>query len=92
MRVAAWRDIDGWLRLIAGATLAQHCVGIFYATAGRYHYLTWLLTLLIVAAWLQREGIGLAQRKFPLLSKRITEHPSRHAFGRGLERFARLTA
>jgi hypothetical protein len=86
MRVAAWRRAGFWLRLIAVATLAQHCVGLFYVTAGRYHYLTWLLTLLVVAAWLQREGIGLAQRKLPLLSKRIAEHPVRRALARGLER------
>jgi len=49
VRVAAWKEIDPWLRLTAWATLGQQCVGMFYAPAGRYYYLTWLLTLLVTA-------------------------------------------
>jgi hypothetical protein len=90
LRVAAWRAADFPLRLVAGATLAQQCVGLFYLTAGRYHYLTWLLTLLVVAAWLEREGIGLLRRKFPAAGKRIAEHPASLALSRALDRMARL--
>jgi hypothetical protein len=57
-RVAAWDKADPWLRLTAGATLVQHCVGLFYATAGRYYYLTWLLTFLVVAVWVHDEGMS----------------------------------
>src|SRR5262249_57401624 len=57
LRVALWRGADPWLRLTAGATLAQHGVALFYPADGRYHYLTWLLTLLVVAAWVHGEGL-----------------------------------
>jgi hypothetical protein len=59
VRVALWPQRDGWLRLTAWATLAQQCVGLFYATPGRYYYLTWLLTLLVVAVWVHREGLAI---------------------------------
>jgi hypothetical protein len=62
-RMALWKEIDPWLRLIAGATIAQQCVGIFYAPAGRYYYLTWLLTALVTAVWMEREGLELLERR-----------------------------
>jgi len=62
-RVAVWRDADPWLRLTAAATLVQQCVGVFSVTAGRYHYLTWLLTLLVAAAWVEREALPLWRRR-----------------------------
>ena len=63
-RMATWKEIDPWLRHIAWATLAQQCVGLFYAPAGRYYYLTWLLTALVTVVWLHREGLGLFQRRY----------------------------
>jgi hypothetical protein len=66
-RMALWKGIDPWLRLTAWATLAQQCVGIFYAPAGRYYYLTWLLTLLVTAVWIEREGLKLLRRRYPNL-------------------------
>ena len=36
LRVVLMRRADPWLRLTAGATLAQHGVALIYATAGRY--------------------------------------------------------
>jgi hypothetical protein len=90
VRVALWRKADPWLRLTACATLVQHCVGLFYATAGRYYYLTWLLTLLIVAAWVHSEGIDILRRSFPHFTARIAKHPASLAFARGLERMQRL--
>jgi hypothetical protein len=89
VRVALWKIADPWLRLTAWALLVQHCVGIFYATAGRYYYLTWLLTLLVVAAWLQREGIGWLQRRFPVLAERVARHRLGVALARGLTSMAR---
>jgi hypothetical protein len=59
VRVALWPQRDGWLRLTAWATLAQQSVGLFYATPGRYYYLTWLMTLLIVSVWVHREGLAI---------------------------------
>ena len=65
VRVAVWGRSDPWLRLIAGATLAQHCVNLFFLTYARYYYLTWLLTLLVVAVWLHDEGIALMRQRLP---------------------------
>ena len=56
VRVVLWRRAEPWLRLTAGATLVQQAVGLFYASAGRYYYLTWLLTFLVVAVWVHGEG------------------------------------
>jgi hypothetical protein len=64
VRVALWPQHDGWLRLTAWATLAQQCVGLFFATPGRYYYLTWLLTLLVVAVWVHREGLAILRGNF----------------------------
>src|SRR5262249_7283335 len=65
IRVVFWWRADPWLRLTAIATLVQHGVALFYASAGRYYYLTWLLTLLVVAAWVHGEGLDMARRRFP---------------------------
>jgi hypothetical protein len=65
LRVALWGGVDPWLRLTAWAALAQHAVALFYLTHGRYHYLTWLLTLLVVAVWLRGEGFGWLTRMCP---------------------------
>jgi hypothetical protein len=86
IRVAAWGRADPWLRLTAGAALVQQCVGLFYLTGGRYYYLTWLLTLLVVAAWVHGEGIALVRRRFPVLTERIVSHPASAALARGLRR------
>jgi hypothetical protein len=89
-RVALWHGANPWLRLTASATLVQQTVGIFYATAGRYYYLTWLLTLLAVAAWFHGEGLELIRQRWPALSERIAGHPASVALARMLERMARL--
>src|SRR5262245_17223626 len=92
VRMAAWRKAEGWLRLIACATLAQQCVGLFYASAGRYYYLTWLLTFLVVMVWLHGEGIELFRRHFPEFSARVGKHPASLALARGLDRMSRMMA
>jgi hypothetical protein len=84
LRVALWRRADPWLRLTALATLAQHCVALFYPGDGRYHYLTWLLTLLVVAAWVHGEGLPIVRRWFPRFTQRVTKHPASLALARGL--------
>jgi hypothetical protein len=88
IRVALWKEMDPWLCLTAWATLAQQCVGMFYAPAGRYYYLTWLLTLLITAVWVQREGLALFQRRYPRIAARISDHPAWRALARALPTFA----
>jgi hypothetical protein len=91
-RVVLWRRAEPWLRLTAGATLVQQAVGLFYASAGRYYYLTWLLTLLVVAAWVHGEGIDMIRRRFPDFSQRIAKHPASVAFVRGLDRIGGMIA
>ncbi len=56
---------DPWLRLIALATLLQHGIGISYINFVRYNLGTWLLTLLVAAAWLQGEGLALLGQAMP---------------------------
>jgi hypothetical protein len=90
VRVAAWGKAEGWLRLIACATLAQQCVGLFYASAGRYYYLTWLLTFVVAMVWLHEEGIELFRRRFSEFSARVAKHPASLALARGLDRMSRM--
>ncbi len=90
LRVAARVQSDPWLRLIAGATLVQHCVGMFYATAGRYHYLTWLLTLLVTTAWMHDEGIGWFRQRLPAFCQWIRDRPAAAVLTAAVERMARF--
>jgi len=90
LRVALWRAVDPWLRLTAFATLAQHCVALFYPGDGRYHYLTWLLTLLVVAAWVHGEGLPIVRRWFPRFTQRVAKHPAGLALARGLDRMCEM--
>jgi hypothetical protein len=90
VRVALWRGADPWLRLTALATLAQHGVALFYPGDGRYHYLAWLLTLLVVAAWVNGEGLDIVRRWFPHFSARVAKHPASLALARGLARMSEM--
>jgi hypothetical protein len=90
VRVVLWREAAPWLRLTACATLVQHGVALIYASAGRYYYLTWLLTLLVVAAWVHGEGLNMLRRRFPLFSERVAKHPARVALARGFGRMSRM--
>jgi hypothetical protein len=90
VRVALWRGADPWLRLTALATLAQHCVALFYPGDGRYHYLTWLLTLLVVAAWVHGEGLAIVRRWFPHFTARLAKHPANLALARGLNSMSEM--
>src|SRR5215831_4712449 len=91
VRVALWRGADPWLRLTAFATLAQHGVALFYPADGRYYYLTWLLTLLVVAAWVHGEGLVMLRRWFPGFTQRVAKHPASLALARGLARMCEMT-
>jgi hypothetical protein len=90
IRVVLGRNAMPWLRLTAIATLVQHGVALFYASAGRYYYLTWLLTLLVVAAWVHGEGLDIARRRFPRFADRVAKHPACLALARGLRRMGEL--
>jgi hypothetical protein len=64
--VACGRQFDPWLRLIGASALGQHAVALFYiASIGRYHYLAWFLTMLVVVVWLHDVGVGWFVRRFP---------------------------
>jgi len=79
------RQFDFWLRLIGASALAQHAVALFYTAAtARYHFLTWLLTMLVVMVWLQRTGVNLVSQRYPALSKRLAMHPWSRRLASGL--------
>jgi hypothetical protein len=90
IRVMMLRAAEPWLRLTAFATLIQHGVALIYAGSGRYYYLTWLLTLLVVAAWVHGEGLDVLRRRFPDFTQRIAKHPACLALVRGLHRMAAM--
>jgi hypothetical protein len=88
---ARGRRIDPWLRLIAAAALALHAVAWFYPPSGRYHYMTWLLTLLVTAVWLRDRGLVWLRGRAPGLMHRLETHPARGRVGLVLDRWAMLT-
>jgi hypothetical protein len=90
VRIVLVRSIDPWLRLIASATLVQQSVGLFFLTASRYYYLTWLLTLLVVTVWINGEGLVLLRRHWSRLCERAAKHPASATLARGLDRMAAL--
>jgi hypothetical protein len=84
---------DPWLRLIGAATLAQHAVALFYsASIGRYHYLTWFLTMLVVMVFLYQTGFSWLGRRYPVMSQRILLHPLSRWFANGLSRLEKVSA
>jgi hypothetical protein len=90
VRVALWRGADPWLRLTAFATLVQHGVGLFFIISGRYHYVTWLLTLVVVTAWVHGEALAILRKRWPRVCERIAAHPVRVALARRLDVMARM--
>jgi len=91
--VVRGRRFDPWLRLIGGAALAQHTVAFFYvADAGRYHYLSWFLTMLVVTVFLQDVGVGWLCRRFPALADRLSGHPLSRRLASGLSRLQKSAA
>jgi hypothetical protein len=87
------RQFDPWLRLIGTAALAQHVVAFFYnAAIGRYHFLTWFLTMLVVMVWLRDVGVGWLQRRYPLLCERFTSLPTTRWLASGLARLQKVAS
>jgi hypothetical protein len=87
------RSFDPWLRLLGASALAQHVVALFYDGAiGRYHYLTWILTMLVAMVWANEVGLGWFQRRYPLMSGQIIANPLRQRLAFGLARLERLSA
>ncbi len=87
------RQFDPWLRLVGASALAQHAVALFYTAATpRYHFLSWLLTMLVVMVWFQRIGVDLISRYFPVLSKRFIAHPWSQRLASGLAALQKASA
>ena len=84
--VVGWgRQFDPWLRVIGASALAQHVVALFYnAAIARYHFLSWLLTMLVVAVWIQRVGLEHLKRRYPALCGRFAVHPWSQRLASGL--------
>jgi hypothetical protein len=83
--VVRGRRFDPWLRLVGAAALAQHAVAFFYADTARYHFLTWFLTLLVCAVFMQQAGLPWLARRYPAAMARLTRilWPPRLAAGIG---------
>jgi len=91
--VVRGRQFDPWLRLIGASALAQHLVALFYnAAIARYHFLSWLLTMLVVMVWIQRVGLDGFKQRYPVLSKRVAENPLRQRLASGLARLQKASA
>ncbi len=90
VRVASRRSFDPWLRLVAGATLAQHLVNICLLIAPRYFYLAWLLTALVNVAWLEAEGVSLLRQWLPRWWDRVANHPLSARLASGLTKLQKL--
>jgi hypothetical protein len=89
--VVRGRSYDPWLRLIGASALAQHAVALFYnGSIGRYHYLTWFLTMLVVMAWLHNEGWF--ARRYPIMSARLISNPWSRRLQSGLTRLQKVSA
>jgi hypothetical protein len=89
VRMAFRRGSDPWLRLTAVAVLVQHSINLFFLPYPRYYFLTWLLTLLIVAVWLHDEGLAWMRRRWPGLARwgtGIAQRPAWRSAERGLDR------
>jgi hypothetical protein len=84
---------DPWLRLLGAATLTQHAVAFFYTgDRGRYHYLTWFLTLLVVMVFMHEVGMGWLRRRYPVMSERIVSHPWFSLLASGLARLQKASS
>ncbi|MBV9969683.1 MAG: hypothetical protein JO228_06845 [Xanthobacteraceae bacterium] len=81
---------DPWLRLVALATLIQHGIGICYINFVRYNLGTWLLTLLVAAAWLQGEGLPVLEKRAPLLCEAWRRNALIRWLAAGIDALARL--
>jgi hypothetical protein len=72
LRVAGSRRYEPMLRLVALAALALALAGLIYVVWPRYHFLTWLLAALAVAAWTKVDGLALIDRYRPTWRKRLS--------------------
>lgn len=91
--VARGRRFDPWLRLIGAAALAQHTVAFFYsASVGRYHYLSWILTMLVAMPFLHEVAIEWLIRRFPEAAARVASYPLSRRLASSLTRLQKSAA
>ncbi len=87
------RTFDPWLRLIGASALAQHVVALFYNSAiGRYHYLTWILTMLVDMVFMHDVGIDWLARHYPEMSARLLSNPLSRLLASGLARLQKVSS
>ena len=87
------RTFDPWLRLIGASALAQHAVALFYnAGVARYHFLTWFLTMLVVMVFMHDAGMGWLNRRYPVMSARVTSNPLSRRLAAGLARLQKASS
>jgi hypothetical protein len=87
------RQFDPWLRLVGASALAQHAVALFYTAAvARYHFLAWLLTMLVVMVWLRQLGVVWMQRRYPALSEQFIVNPLCRRLASWLARLQKVSA
>jgi hypothetical protein len=90
--VAAGMRFDPWLRLIAFAVLVQHASSLIFLVAPRYHYMAWLLTFLVNAAWFETVGLAWLRKMWPGWYRRVRRSRVNLAVAVGLARLDRLGA
>jgi hypothetical protein len=71
IRVCCSRRFAPMLRLMAGAAIALSLPALVYEVVLRYHLVVWLLMSIVVAAWLQHEGLAMLERYSPDWRRRI---------------------
>jgi len=91
--VARGRRFDPWLRLIGAAALAQHGVALFYnGSIGRYHFLTWFLTMLVDTVFMHEVGMGWLKQRYPVMSACLQSNRLSRRLASGLARLQKVSA
>jgi len=86
-------QLDPWLRLVGASALVQHAVALFYTAAvARYHFLAWLLTMLVAMVWLQQLGVVWVQRRYSALSEQFIANPQCRQLASWLARLQKVSA
>jgi len=88
-RVLLSRRYEGWLRLMAGATLGLYTPALFFLYSDRYLIIAWLLTLVICCAWMRDEGLPWLERRLPRAVEGVERQPVVVWLSRRLDGFAR---
>ncbi len=87
-RVLLSARYEGWLRLLAAATLGLYSPGLFFLYSDRYPLAAWLLTLLVCFVWARDEALPWLQQRYPEASGRVLRHPLVTAPARWIDRLA----